>query len=83
MPEVVIFPDEDSMFAAHENFDALIITTRRPDDNRPGGTRNWPPILPASDVPFFRRGYTHISDGKLSVMAIWEANMPEKFIMGT
>ena len=27
MPEVVIFPDEDSMFAAHENFDALIITT--------------------------------------------------------
>lgn len=27
MPEAVIFTDEDSMFAAHEKFDALIITT--------------------------------------------------------
>lgn len=27
MPEVIIFPDEDSMFAESEKFDALIITT--------------------------------------------------------
>ena len=27
MPEVLVFPDEESMFRARENFDALIITT--------------------------------------------------------
>ena len=40
MPEVVIFPDEDSMFAESDKFDALIITTPHKEHVRVVKKRN-------------------------------------------